>query len=205
MPQCLLLFSPVWMLILCRSCWWCIPSHLCFGFYRDNLSPSFIVNIVNGFQSLLYGDSERIKNYAVVTIFQNHKWFLMDFCISLLSFFHIRQETKIPGGLVRFQHLATPVLPQETKNSRGPGFTSKLKTHWLWQGKHSFSTASSEHLPPSLQSSSLRKLGRGRLSNTLGLRLENQAQVSPWVLLGSYSRCSLILCHSSQSTTVKGF
>lgn len=59
------------------------PQPLVFWFDRDNLSPRFIVNIVNGFLSMLYGDSERIKNYVIViTIFQNHlNDFLMDFRI----------------------------------------------------------------------------------------------------------------------------
>ena len=144
----------------------------------------------------LCGDLGRIKNYAAATaIFpESLKWVfsLLDSWVWLFSFFYItRQETKIPGGLVQFQHLATPMLPPKTKDSRGPGFTSKLRTYWLWQEQPIFNTALSEHSPPFPSVFP----AWGGPSNTLGLRLEN------WALsLTCWKRCSRCgLCPVTQS------
>ena len=71
----------------------------------------------------------------------------------------------------------------KTKDSRGPGFTSKLRTYWLWQEQPIFNTELSEHSPPFPSVFP----AWGRWSNTLGLRLENRARSlaegSCWTML----------------------
>lgn len=133
-------------------------SHFYLGFDWDNLSPSFIVNIVHGFHGLpsscsgcfYVGIRRELKNMLLAPLSsQNHlNNFLKDFCAWLFSFFHIiRQKTKIPGGLVHFQHLATPMLPQRPR-LQGTWPHSEAKTLWLRQGGQSFSTAPPKHSPP---------------------------------------------------------
>ena len=151
-------------------------QHLCFGFDRDDFSPSCIVNIVNGLPSVLCEDWERMKHSALVaTSFPKpRKWFLMDFCISLFSFSHIiRQETKIPGGPVHFQRLAMPMLPRTPRTAGDPASHLSSRHSSSGRGSQSVGTVPSKPspLPAVLQA---QKVAQGKAEH------QSRAQARKW-------------------------